>query len=90
MSQLPGRFSSAPVQRDFSSNTTMIGRARLHRSGTSRRQDGGPRIDQYQAAANGGAGRPHSANRFVPLERLALSPQCGRCPGHDATRRHDA
>jgi uncharacterized protein YcbX len=36
MSQLPGRFSSASVQRDFSSNTTTIGRARSHRSGTSR------------------------------------------------------
>jgi 5-methyltetrahydropteroyltriglutamate--homocysteine methyltransferase len=35
MSQLPGRFSSASAQRGFSSNTTTIDRARLHRSGTS-------------------------------------------------------
>src|SRR3984893_612919 len=27
-----------------------------------RRQDGGPRIDQHQAAANGGARRPHSSH----------------------------
>jgi len=27
-----------------------------------RGQDSGPRIDQHQAAANGGAGRPHSSH----------------------------
>jgi hypothetical protein len=32
---LPDRFSGASVQRGFSSNTTAIGPARLHRSGTS-------------------------------------------------------
>ena len=36
MSRLPGRFSSASVQRGFCSNTTMSGQARSHRCGTSR------------------------------------------------------
>jgi 5-methyltetrahydropteroyltriglutamate--homocysteine methyltransferase len=82
MSQLPGRFSSASVQHGFSSNTTTIGQARLPRFrhvpddktvvlgliSTKRPQTEAPE-DLIR--------RITEANRFVPLERLALSPQCG-------------
>jgi hypothetical protein len=75
--QLPRRFSNASVHRGFSSNTMTIGRARLPRSGTCQTTRWWS-SDQHQAEAPQDLiRRIKEANRFMPLERLALSPQCG-------------
>jgi methionine synthase II (cobalamin-independent) len=79
---LPDRFSGASVQRGFSSNTTAIGPGSfaplrhvpddkmvvLGLISTKR-----PQMEAPEDLIR----RITQANRFVPLERLALSTQCG-------------